>query len=368
MESRHLQLILRAFDLEGQIDACIPVNRGHINDSYHLINKNPELTGYFLQRINHFVFARVDHLMHNIATVLLHQKKHADIHAGHLTLTLIPTMSGAWFLKLENSYWRLFEFISETRVFDTLPCKEAVYETARGFALFTKELSGLNPTHLHVLLPEFHSLSFRMKQLKHAIENDKSHRKKQAKELITLAMRDADDHLRLESLQKKGIIPLRTTHNDTKCNNVLFDSRNHKAICVIDLDTVMPGIVHYDFGDGVRTSAVCNAEDESDLSAIGLDKGKFQAYCKGYLEALGETLTPIEVESLHLSPPYMAFIMGIRFLTDFLNGDVYYKIAFPDHNLQRAKCQLTLSKIMRSQEVESYQLMQSFFKKGTYSF
>lgn len=234
-----------------------------------------------------------------------------------------------------------------------------VYEGAKAFGQFFYDLTDFPNDQLCITIPRFHDLEFRLLQFSQALEVAQRERSRQASDQIKFVKNNAAELMFLQDLTRKGRVPLRVTHNDTKFNNVLLDE-NDKGKCVIDLDTVMPGLVHYDFGDGIRTGSVTCEEDEADLSLVDIDIAKYEAYIAGYLDVTREVLTPLELEYLHIAAPFMAFIMGVRFLTDHLAGDAYYKIDFPGHNLQRAKCQLHLSKVMLDRKKEIAELIQHY--------
>ncbi len=361
----NIDQVIQHFAIEGSMANAQPYGGGHINDTYHVVNSDPAAPAYLLQKINHKVFGQVEGLMHNIAFVTSHirkkllSKRDPGIHEK--VLTLIHTKEGKWFYHHGEEYWRVFRFMKNLRSYDHPETTAQVYEGAKAFGQFLSDLTDFSSDQLCITIPRFHDLEYRLQQFSQALEVSHTGRKGQAIDQIKFVKDTAGELLVLQDLVRKGRVPLRVTHNDTKFNNVLLDEKD-KGKCVIDLDTVMPGLVHYDFGDGIRTGSVTCEEDEADLSIVDVDIAKYEAYTEGYLDATREVLTPSELESLHISAPFMAFIMGVRFLTDYLAGDVYYKIDSPGHNLQRAKCQLHLSKVMLDRKKEIAELIQRHYE------
>ncbi|TRX49674.1 aminoglycoside phosphotransferase family protein [Fulvivirga sp. M361] len=344
-----LKQIIDGFVIDGVITECEPFGTGHINDSYHLVNADPNKPDYLLQKINHHVFKDVPGLMQNINQVTSHIRKKrrmSDVNDDKdSVLSLIYTHDGGLFYPDGGCFWRVFRFIKNTVSSDHAETPSQAYEGARAFGSFLTDLSDFPGNKLAITIPGFHDLKLRLEQLSQAVPTANRERLLASKDLLSFIHNYADDLLVFHKLTLLNRIPSRVTHNDTKFNNVLLTA-NRRTACVIDLDTVMPGIVHYDFGDGVRTGAVACEEDEPDLSLIELDQHRYEAFTAGYLETTRKVLTPIEIDHLPLAGAFMAFIMGVRFITDYLNGDIYYKIQFPDHNLQRAANQLHLGKIM----------------------
>ncbi len=331
--------IIGQFLLDGQPVSCTPFGNGHINSTYVVSTTTNKK--YILQEINTAIFTDPISLMSNITKVSQQLKK---VNEFDNCLEVIKTKSGdSFFLEsAAKKAWRILNYFDDHYVYDTAPNAELAYEGARMFGKFTADLSHLSPDEIHEIIPGFHNMSLRLQLLKTATKKASSSRLNQSKALLDFVNKHSHIMCTLDNLFANNELQLRVTHNDTKFNNVLFDA-NQKGLCVIDLDTVMPGYLHYDFGDGIRT-AVCTAdEDEKDLSKITFDLIKLEAYTKGYLESVRNIMTTSEKETLALSVAIMPFIMGVRFLTDFLNNDTYYKIKYPEHNLDRAKAQLHLS-------------------------
>lgn len=334
--------LLQHFAIEGCIGSIQGFGSGHINDTFRITNAEAGQPDYLLQRINHQVFPQVGLMMDNILRVTEHLKKKDD--SDYISLTIVPTHSGKLFYHDENGkYWRVYIFMDDLVAYDVVETLEQIYEGGKAFGSFLRDLADFPAESLFPTLPQFHHVPDRIHKLRQAERENVADRSRQASRLYQYALSIADEMCRIQALGDQGKIPLRVTHNDTKFNNVLLD-KNGKGRCVIDLDTVMPGYVHFDFGDAVRTSVSSASEDEADLQQIEVDLERFQALAAGYLEPCATILNSLELAYLPLSGAMLAYIMGIRFLTDFLSGDVYYKIHHPEHNIQRAAAQLELTK------------------------
>lgn len=345
MTSDNLHLVIEKFALEGSIQSITPYGTGHIHDTYRLQNADSALPDYLLQRINHQVFRQVPELMANLERVTAHiRQKTAHLSMSdsiQQVLTLIPAKEGTTYIEQEGHFWRMFVFIKNARSYDQVQNIKQACQAGKAFGKFQSLLSDLPAHALHETIPDFHNVKFRLDQFRQALENDSAGRMKEVSEEIRFIEQRAEEMTLLLKLGQAGKIPVRITHNDTKFNNVLLDSYD-RAVCVIDLDTVMPGFAAYDFGDSIRTLASTAAEDEKDLNCIDLDLRLFEAYATGYLEETYSFLTPEEVNSLAFGCKVLTYLMALRFLTDYINGDTYYKIHFPGHNLQRARAQSRL--------------------------
>lgn len=346
--------IARQFRIESQPYGVEPFGRGHIHKTYLATAairdaNRDDVPRYILQQINISVFQNVDLLMENILHITSHLQKKLDKlqgqHPDFETLQLIRAKTGALFHKDESgNYWRMFHFMAGTNNYDRPRDARQASEAGKVTGRFLTLLDDF-PFKLHVVLPRFHDLSFRMEQFHGALDQDVAGRKKFIEREIDLAMTQLNRRQKLSGMMKDGSLPVRITHNDTKFNNILFD-RHDRAICLIDLDTVMPGYVAYDFGDAIRTLANTAAEDEQDIDRIQFDISLFEAYARGFLAETKGFLTDKEKETLPEAPLLMTFMIGLRFLTDYMNGDVYYKTMYPEHNLIRARCQFRLLKEM----------------------
>jgi hypothetical protein len=335
------------FGTKGIIGEVRPHGGGHINDSYQLVNKAAGQPDYLLQRVNHYVFKDVDLLMRNMALVTDHiaekLRREGAEELERRMLRIIPTKNGkSYFIDPDGNYWRVLNFISDHVAFDSTRDPELAYEGARMFGGFTRMLSDLPASSLGETIPRFHNLKWRLSNLREGIRDDKAGRLKLVKEEVRYVESSEKLMTTIQDLGEKGAIPERVTHNDTKINNVLFD-RDHRGLCVIDLDTVMPGYVHYDFGDGIRTFTNTGEEDDEELDRITMDLALFEAFASGFLDSTRDILTRTEVETLVYAGLLFPFIMGVRFLTDYLAGDVYYKIKHKEHNLVRARAQFKLA-------------------------
>ncbi|PIB34022.1 hypothetical protein BFP72_00545 [Reichenbachiella sp. 5M10] len=344
-----LREIIDHFVYDGQVEDIRPFGSGHINDTYRVFNTDSSLDDYLLQRINHHVFADVKGMMDNIHQVTEHIRHHPSTDWTQETLQLHASTASEWYTMYRGAYWRMFDFRKNTKSYDLVETAEQAYQGARAFGVFFRLLSDLPVEQLTMTLPEFHNIILRLRTLEGAVKEDTEGRAREVQAEIYYARSIADQMCQIEHLKQANHLPLRVTHNDTKFNNVLLDAHD-RGVCVIDLDTVMPGVIHYDFGDGIRTSANTAQEDESDLACVQLDLDKFEAFASGYLEVTRDVLTPTEIEYLGMSGALMSYLMAVRFLTDYLQGDRYYKTTHPLHNLDRARCQLELTRQILAQQ------------------
>lgn len=338
--------IIQNFQVTGILSEIYAFGNGHINDTYRVVNDDPGSPDYVLQRVNDAVFPDVGGLMQNISQVTEHVRKKSG--QGEQVLALIPTLEGELFYEDGNGYWRVFEFLSGSHSYEHASTTDMAYEGGLIVGNFLNKLADLPVGKLKITIPDFHNMRFRIKQFEHALKTADKARLDQAKDPIDQVMGHSDMMCEVYDFSASGNIPLRVTHGDTKFNNILFKSSG-EGMCLVDLDTVMPGYLYYDIGDAVRTGVVSAAEDEADLEKVQVDISKYKALIKGYIEATKGILTKEEMGYIPKAGPYMAFIMGVRFLTDFLSGDVYYKTKFPSHNLQRARCQLYICELLLSE-------------------
>lgn len=334
------------FKLEGEIIDSVSFGSGHINDTFKITTNSLQNNLYLLQRINHHIFQDVEGLMNNIESVCKHLKEKLA-HLGEKevlkrTMTIVPTYDNKNYYQDENGdYWRVFHLIPETRSYDILETQEQAYSGGMAFGQFQKQLSDLDPKTIVEILPNFHNIEFRLSNLRDAIEKNPAKRVEKIQDLLDYIFEREEKMRTVLELGRSNKLPLRITHNDTKFNNVLLDIDDNVQ-CVIDLDTVMPGYVAYDFGDAIRTIINSAAEDEADVSKIVLNIPLFQSFTAGYLSEAKEFLTDAEVDSLIPAVHLLPYMQAVRFLTDYINGDTYYKIAYPEHNLVRTKAQLKL--------------------------
>lgn len=347
MES--IQQVIDRFDFQGKTADCRAFGNGHINTTYIITTDLPEggQQRYVLQKVNHNVFRDIDRLMQNVfaVTSFLQEKiRAAGGDPDRETLHFIKTKDGAqYYTAPDGDYFRAYVFVKDSISYDAVESAVLFQKSGEAFGRFQHLLADFPAETLYETIPNFHNTLWRYEnEFLPAVEADKDGRAAAVQaEIQFVKDRKADTH-RLSDLAAAGQLPLRVTHNDTKLNNVLFDATAGEAICVIDLDTVMPGLAHYDFGDSIRFGANTAAEDEADLSKVSLDLEYFGAYAKGFLSQAGESLTQTEIDQLAFSAKLMTFECGMRFLTDYLNGDTYFKTAYPEHNLVRARNQFAL--------------------------
>lgn len=360
-----LKKIFYSFCADGSFSDAVPFGSGHIHDTYRIINTDRKKDDYILQRINNKVFRNVPELQQNIERVTCHiQQKLAQIPGSDIrreSLAMIPATDGRSWIKDENdNFWRLFIYIPDHRSYDIVDTPSKAFEGGRAIGRFQAMLADLPGEPLHETIPYFHHIGKRLDTFINSLSSNLAGRAGGVSGEIDFVLKRAEEMKTIIRLGDEGKIPLRITHNDTKFNNILFDN-NDRALCVIDLDTVMPGYIHYDFGDAIRTAANVASEDETDLSKIHMNIGLYKAFSKGYLSETIDTLNDVEIEYLPFAPKLITYIMAVRFLTDYLDGDIYYKIHHPNHNIDRARAQL---KLVSSME-EQYDEMKDIIKRLT---
>ena len=338
--------IAAQFNLSGDILSAEPLGHGHIHDTYRLaLTERGAERSYTLQRLNITIFRNPAALMDNIARVTahLHRKNNGAPDAHRHALQPVAARDGGWLATTENgAVWRAFHFIGRAYAPDILESRDQAYQAARAFGRFQGQLADLPPPRLTEILPDFHHTPKRFMAFERALAADAHQRADAARPEIAFALSRRTMTTVLLDLQGRGEIPERVVHNDTKINNILFDESSGEAICVIDLDIVMPGLALYDFGDLVRSASNPAAEDERDLSRVVFRLPFFAALLRGYLETAGAFLTPAERRHLAFAGPLITLEVGLRFLTDYLDGDKYFKVQRPNHNLDRARTQFKL--------------------------
>ena len=337
-----LNAICAEFGLSGATDFKV-FGCGHINNTYRFIADGEK---YVLQRINTNVFRDPDGLMDNILRVTAYLRPVIEARGGDVargTLYMMSTRSGKpYFRDDEGVCWRVYPFVDHVTSYESVENPAVFAESARGFAQFQRDLANFPANELHETSPHFHDTPSRFRDLMTAAKADRAGRAASvADELAFAQAREADCAMITDAIAA-GTVPIRVTHNDTKLNNVLIDTETHKAVCVVDLDTIMPGSALYDFGDSIRFGASTAAEDEPDLSRVWMDETLFEAYTRGYLEIVGDCLTETEIALLPMSAKLMTLECGMRFLADYLNGDIYFRTAYPTQNLDRARTQFKL--------------------------
>lgn len=341
------QEIITAFEAFGRGGSILNVSQitaGLINATYLVETDKKEK--YILQKINTFVFKNPDELMANIVGVTKHLSEKIKEYGGDYkreTLNFLPCKSGEYYYRDENDgAWRMYIYVDEALTYNKPKNDDTFRSAGRTFGRFMKLLADYPAETLNETIVNFHYTPARYENFMRAVEADvKGRRAVCEQEISFVTDRKADTH-KLTDLIASGDLPLRVTHNDTKLNNVLFDTATDKSICVIDLDTIMPGLSLYDFGDSIRSGANTGAEDESDLSKVGIDLALFEAYADGYLSETAESLCETELENLAFGAKLMTFECGMRFLTDYLEGDVYFRTTHPEHNIVRARNQFRL--------------------------
>ena len=335
--NEHELAILRQFCLDAEPASCTPYGCGHINRTYLVATAGGRC--YILQKINHHTFRDVAGLMENIELVTEHlRRKSPDPRS---VLTLIRTKDGKSYLEADDGYWRVFRFVEDSICLQQPESDADFYESAVGFGTFQQLLSDFPAEKLHETIPNFHNTPDRYRAFHETLTRDPMHRAAQVQPEIEFALARQAEMAALQNALDAGELPLRVTHNDTKLNNVLFDAKTRRALCIIDLDTVMPGSALYDYGDSIRFGAATAPEDEPDLSKMGINLELFRVYTEGYLTAC-RSLTEKETELLPLGAKIITLELAVRFLTDYLDGDRYFKTAYPEHNLVRTRAQLKL--------------------------
>ncbi len=343
-----LNFIMKQFHFDSEIN---PYGDGHINNTYLTTSRQ-----YILQRINTNIFTNPHELMENIYNVTEHLRKkilEAGGNPDRETLTIIPTLSGDKYYKdTDGSYYRVYKFITDTVYYSVAEEPSLLYEAAKSFGRFQNMLNDFPAEKLHETIPNFHNTRERFNQLLTAIKEDRAGRLKLAEDEVNFALSQEYIVDEITNAIADGSVPLRVTHNDTKINNVLFDKDTKKGACVIDLDTVMPGSLLYDYGDALRAGAATAPEDEKNLSLMWFDMSAFRHFTKGYLEEMLPVMTKKEIELLPLSAKMLTYECGIRFLADYLNGDTYFKTSREGHNLDRARTQFKLYQDMENKTDE----------------
>jgi aminoglycoside phosphotransferase (APT) family kinase protein len=347
------------FEFRGEVSGIAPHGNGHINDTYLVTcRRTGAPVRYILQHINRNVFRDPTVVMQNVERVTAHLAVRAagEPDRDRRALGLVPARDGRnWYVDAGGETWRAYRFIENARTYDAATSAEQAFQAARAFGRFQQQLASLPPPRLHETIPDFHHTPKRFAALEQAIAADVKGRAALAKAEIEFAR----SRQPIAAVLLDADLPERITHNDTKFNNVLLDDATGEAVCVIDLDTVMPGLALYDFGDMVRTTTSTAAEDEQDLSKVGLQFPLFEALVRGYLQSAGGFLTPAEKQHLAFSGKLITFETGIRFLADHLAGDTYFKVHREGHNLDRCRTQFKLVESIERQEEQMNRLVES---------
>ncbi|WP_461815952.1 phosphotransferase enzyme family protein [Faecalimonas sp.] len=355
---------IESYQFAGELIDVRTYGSGHINDTYLVtLKEDDNEKKVILQRMNKNIFTKPVELMENVLGVTSYLRERIIENGGdpeRETLNVIPTKEGkAYFVDSEGEYWRAYKFITGATSYDAVETPEDFYQSAVSFGNFQRLLAEYPAETLHETIEGFHDTKARFAVFKKAVENDVCGRAASVKKEIDFVLAHEDVANVFGDMLAKGELPLRVTHNDTKLNNIMIDDETRKGICVIDLDTVMPGLAMNDFGDSIRFGASTAAEDEQDLSKVNCDMGLFEIYTKGYIEGCGGRLTQKEIEMLPMGAKVMTFECGMRFLTDYLEGDHYFKIHREGHNLDRCRTQFKLVEDMEAK----WDTMQSIVKK-----
>jgi Ser/Thr protein kinase RdoA (MazF antagonist) len=350
--------IFNKFQTEGTFESSQPYGSGHIHDTFLVTTEEKDKDDYILQKLNNRIFKNIPQLQNNIERVTGHlRSKLAAVQGSNLKrecLNLVPSMDGkTWINDEGGNYWRMYIFISNHRSYNIVDSPDKAFEGGKAIGRFQAMLADLDGDPLFETIPWFHDIEKRLDAFHARLASDPVKRASAVENEISFFLKRSDEMKLILRLGREGKIPVRITHNDTKFNNILLDE-NDKALCVIDLDTVMPGYVHYDFGDAIRTATNMAKEDEKDLTLIKMNIELFRAYAQGYLSETSGTLNDVETEYLAFAPRLITYTIALRFLTDYLDGDNYFKIHHEHHNLQRARAQM---KLVESME-EQYEAMQ----------
>ncbi|MFI3170802.1 MAG: phosphotransferase [Eubacteriales bacterium] len=365
MEFNTAKQILDHFQIDGELIYCKPYGEGHINTTYMVcfLHETTPPVRYILQEINTNIFQNPEALIENISLVTNYIKEEIKKDGGNVnreTLSLMPSKSGEFYVNVDSHYYRVYNFIEYATCYQQAT-PELFYASAKAFGKFAKQLDGFDASLIEDTIKNFHNTVSRFNNFSIALENNSCNRAEEASEEISfIKSRESFCSIVLDEIEN-GAIPLRVCHNDTKLNNVMIDNASQEGICVIDLDTVMQGSLLYDFGDSIRFGASSAAEDEENLESVYCDLAKFDLYVKGYLEECHSILSPKELELLPHAAMLMTFECGMRFLTDYLEGDTYFRVHKPKHNLLRARNQFKLVADMEMKLEEMSMITQKHF-------
>lgn len=361
-----IRALAQRFAPESRIGCPTSFGGGHINDTFLLDREGGKQ--FVLQRINKNVFPNPPEVMENIQRVTHHLRKRIRAAGGdpeRETLRMLKNADGEFFtIDSNGDYWRAYTFVGDSKTYDLVENAEIFRESGRAFGRFMSMLDDFDASTLHETIARFHDTPKRFRDFHAAVENNLSGRADGVRDLIDVALSYEAFGSTLMDQLNRGDLPLRVTHNDTKLNNVLIDAHTNRAVCVVDLDTVMPGLCAYDFGDAIRFGASTAVEDEQDLSKVHFDMDLYRAYAEGYLSEVAAALSSNEVDSLAVGAKMMTLETGIRFLGDYLNGDVYFKTAYPEHNLVRARTQFKLLSEMDEHWEEMLACVRELAQKG----
>lgn len=357
----HILEVAKQFSITEDITEVEEITTGHINRTYHLLTNASR--SYILQKVNTVIFKDTAGLMNNISLVTSHLQRKLKANgrnADREALQLIPTLQGEVYYSFEDEVWRMYLTIENARTYDRATSDEMFCEVGGAFGAFQRELADFDASKLSETIPAFHDTVKRYEYYEQVVAADVAGRRHEVEEEIAFFNeRKVHAGFIVDGI-RDGRFPLRVTHNDTKLNNIMIDDETGKGICILDLDTVMPGSVLADFGDAIRFGASTAAEDETDLSLVNMDIGKFAAFAKGFVGGLQGSLTADEVRALPMGAYMMTLECGLRFLTDYLNGDTYFRIKHPKHNLDRARNQMKLVRDMEEKMAQMQKIIDSY--------
>jgi hypothetical protein len=365
-EEKQIREACARFDIQGEYQSYEVINSGHINTTYRVnFFRHGEIKDYIVQRVNTYVFKKPEEVMENISEVTEYIRakiKATGVTAKRNVLHYATTAEGQYYTVLpDGGFWRCCRYINDSVSFTKTDDLNIIEESGKAFGKFQTYLSDFPVQKLHIVIPHFHNTIMRYGALREAMERNEAGRLESVLDVIAGYEELEEIATRPYRLQRQGVLPLRVTHNDTKTSNVLFDAKTSEELTVIDLDTVMPGLVAFDFGDAIRVAGSTVDEDEQDLSKVALDIEKYEAFTRGFVHGVGGMISQAEMDSLALGAIAMTAECGVRFLTDYLDGDKYFRIHYPDQNLARAKCHLALTRDM----VKKLSEMENIVKKYT---
>lgn len=352
--------IVSHFHTKGTVHEIKPLGAGLINDTYKVTTLEQDAPDYVLQRINHAIFQNVEMLQSNIEAVTRHIRKkleeRGETDIDRKVLHFLPADNGKTYWFDGANYWRVMVFIPRATTYETVN-PEYSYYAGVAFGNFQAMLADI-PDKLGETIPDFHNMEFRLRQLREAVAADAAGRVKDVQYYLDEIERRSDEMCKAERLHREGRLPKRVCHCDTKVNNMMFDE-NGNVLCVIDLDTVMPSYIFSDYGDFLRSAANTGLEDDKNLDNVNFNMDIFRAFTKGYLESAKSFLLPVEVENLPYAAALFPYMQCVRFLADYINGDTYYKIQYPEHNLVRTKAQFKLLQSVEEHTPEMKEFIQS---------
>ena len=350
------------FGVKGDFDSIEVIDNGHINTTFKLIfNEGGNKKEYILQKINKYVFKQPEVVMSNIIQVTNHIKQKTSNESRTLNFSFADD-GNPYVIDEYGDYWRVCEFVKNSQTFNEPNDLSIIEQTGEAFGDFQGLLSDfVINENFQETIPNFHNTLSRYNNFRETLAKNPVNRAELVQDEINQYSELEQIATQMYHMQASGELPLRVTHNDTKCNNVLFDKKTGKFLCVIDLDTVMPGLLGFDFGDAIRSISNTAAEDEADLSKVDFDMEKFKAFAKGFLSTVGDRITEKERKTLALGAITMTAECGVRFLTDYLDGDNYFKTAYPEHNLVRARNQLKLAQLMIERKEEMDKAVESIY-------